>query len=171
KISGIKMCEAYRDQYQCNYVSVMPTNLYGYGDNYHPENSHVLPALIRKFHEAKVEAKPQVEVWGSGKPMREFLFVDDLAEAAYMVMQNYNEKQFLNIGTGTDLSIKDLANLVKEVIGFEGEIVFNSEKPDGTPRKLMDVSKIKSIGWEPKIDLETGIKLAYEDFLKKIIIS
>lgn len=171
KISGIKMCEAYRDQYGCNYVSVMPTNLYGFGDNYHPENSHVLPALIRKFHEAKVENKNQVEVWGSGKPLREFLFVDDLAEAAFLVMQDYNEKQFLNIGTGTDLSILDLANLIKKVLGYEGEIIFNSDKPDGTPRKLMDVSKIKSIGWTPKIELEEGIKLAYEDFQKKIVIN
>ncbi len=165
KISGIKMCEAYRDQYQCNFVSIMPTNLYGYNDNYHPANSHVLPALIRKFHEAKVSSSPFVEIWGTGTPLREFLFVDDLADAAYLVMEKYNEKQFLNIGSGTDLSIKDLALLVKKVVGYEGELQFNAEKPDGTPRKLMDISKITSWGWEPKIALEKGISLAYNDFL------
>ncbi|MBP7510528.1 MAG: GDP-L-fucose synthase [Bacteroidia bacterium] len=165
KISGIKMCEAYRDQYQCNFVSIMPTNLYGYNDNYHPANSHVLPALIRKFHEAKVSNSPFVEIWGTGTPLREFLFVDDLADAAYLVMEKYNEKQFLNIGSGTDLSIKDLALLVKKVVGYEGELQFNAEKPDGTPRKLMDISKITSWGWEPKIALEKGISLAYNDFL------
>jgi len=168
KISGIKMCEAYRDQYACNYVSVMPTNLYGYADNYHPEHSHVLPALIRKFHEAKVKGAQHVEIWGSGNPLREFLFVDDLADAAFLIMQNYHEKPFLNVGTGTDLSIRDLAILIQNIIGFEGELIFNPEKPDGTPRKLMDVSKIKSLGWEPKIDLETGIKLAYQDFIKNL---
>lgn len=166
KISGIKMCEAYRDQYACNFVSVMPTNLYGYADNYHPEHSHVLPALIRKFHEAKISGAAQVEIWGSGTPLREFLFVDDLADAAFMVMQHYHEKQFLNIGTGTDLTIKDLALMIQKTLNYRGELVFNSEKPDGTPRKLMDVSKIKSLGWEPKIGLEEGIQLAYQDFLK-----
>jgi len=166
KISGIKMCEAYRDQYNCNYVSVMPTNLYGYADNYHPEHSHVLPALIRKFHEAKINGAKQVEIWGSGMPLREFLFVDDLAEAAFLVMQNYQEKQFLNIGTGEDLTIKDLAKTIQKIIDFKGDLIFNTEKPDGTPRKLMDVSKIKSLGWVPKIGLEEGIKLAYTDFLK-----
>lgn len=166
KISGIKMCEAYRDQYNCNYVSVMPTNLYGYADNYHPEHSHVLPALIRKFHEAKISGAKQVEIWGSGMPLREFLFVDDLAEAAFLVMQNYQEKQFLNIGTGEDLTIKDLAKTIQKIIDFKGDLIFNTEKPDGTPRKLMDVSKIKSLGWVPKIGLEEGINLAYTDFLK-----
>jgi GDP-L-fucose synthase len=166
KISGIKMCEAYRDQYNCNYVSVMPTNLYGYADNYHPEHSHVLPALIRKFHEAKINGAKQVEIWGSGMPLREFLFVDDLAEAAFLVMQNYQEKQFLNIGTGEDLTIKELAKTIQKIIDFKGDLIFNTEKPDGTPRKLMDVSKIKSLGWTPKIGLEEGIKLAYTDFLK-----
>jgi GDP-L-fucose synthase len=166
KISGIKMCEAYRDQYNCNYVSVMPTNLYGYADNYHPEHSHVLPALIRKFHEAKISGAKQVEIWGSGMPLREFLFVDDLAEAAFLVMQNYQEKQFLNIGTGEDLTIKELAKTIQKIIDFKGDLIFNTEKPDGTPRKLMDVSKIKSLGWVPKIGLEEGIKLAYTDFLK-----
>jgi len=166
KISGIKMCEAYRDQYNCNYVSVMPTNLYGYADNYHPEHSHVLPALIRKFHEAKISGAKQVEIWGSGMPLREFLFVDDLAEAAFLVMQNYQEKPFLNIGTGEDLTIKELAKTIQKIIDFKGDLIFNTEKPDGTPRKLMDVSKIKSLGWVPKIGLEEGIKLAYTDFLK-----
>ena len=167
KISGIKMCEAYRDQYGCNFVSVMPTNLYGYADNYHPEHSHVLPALIRKFHEAKTNGAKQVEIWGSGTPLREFLFVDDLADASFLVMQAYNEKQFLNIGMGNDLSIRELAQLIQKIIGFEGDLIFNTEKPDGTPRKVMDISKIKSMGWEPKIDLETGIRLAYNDYLKK----
>jgi GDP-L-fucose synthase len=160
------MCEAYRDQYGCNFVSVMPTNLYGYADNYHPEHSHVLPALIKKFHEAKTNGTKQVEIWGSGTPLREFLFVDDLADASFLVMQEYNEKQFLNIGMGTDLSIRDLAQLIQKIIGFEGDLIFNTEKPDGTPRKVMDISKIKSMGWEPKIDLETGIRLAYHDYLK-----
>lgn len=169
KIAGIKMCEAYRSQYNCNFISVMPTNLYGYNDNYHPQNSHVLPALIRKFHEAKVNGSEEVNIWGSGSPMREFLFADDLAEACYFLMQNYDEAGFLNIGTGVDLSIKDLALLIKKVIGFEGELTFDSSKPDGTPRKLMDVSKLHSLGWKHKIELEEGIKLAYLDFLAKHI--
>ena len=164
KIAGIKMCEAYRDQYGCNYVSVMPTNLYGPNDNYHPENAHVLPALIRKFHEGKLAKAPFVEVWGSGNPLREFLYVDDLAAAAFLLMQDYNEKMFLNIGSGEDLSIRDLALLIKEIVGFEGELRFNPEKPDGTPRKLMDVSKIKSLGWKPAVSLANGIKMAYQDF-------
>lgn len=165
KISGIKMCEAYRDQYGCNFISVMPTNLYGYNDNYHQENSHVVPALIRKFHEAKLNNQPQVTIWGTGAPLREFLFVDDVANAALMLMKNYNEKAFVNIGCGEDISIKDLALLVRKIIGFEGELVFDSSKPDGTPRKLMDVSKLKSQGWKPAISLEQGIALAYQDYL------
>ena len=169
KISGIKMCEAYWDQYACKFVSVMPTNLYGPNDNYHPENSHVLPALIRKFHEAKVSGAAEVEIWGSGTPLREFLFVDDLADAAFLVMQNYTEKSFLNLGSGEDLSIKDLAHLVQKVIGFDGNLRFNTSKPDGTPRKLMDVSKIKQMGWEPKVNLEKGIEIAYQDFKEKWI--
>ncbi|MBC8987198.1 GDP-L-fucose synthase [Pedobacter sp. N36a] len=169
KIAGIKMCEAYRAQYNCNFISVMPTNLYGYNDNYHPQNSHVLPALIRKFHEAKVNGTAEVNIWGSGSPMREFLFADDLAEACYFLMQNYNEAGFLNIGTGVDLSIKDLALLIKRVIGFAGELTFDSSKPDGTPRKLMDVAKLHALGWKHKIELEEGIKLAYLDFLAKHI--
>lgn len=167
KIAGIKLCDAYRDQYNCNFVSVMPTNLYGYNDNYHPENSHVLPALIRKFHEAKVNGTTEVTVWGSGSPMREFLFADDLADACYFLMEVYNESHLINIGTGEDLTIKDLALLIKKVIGFEGALTFDSSKPDGTPRKLMDVTKLHGLGWKHKVNLEQGIRLAYQDFLAK----
>lgn len=169
KIAGIKMADAYRAQYGCNFISVMPTNLYGYNDNYHPQNSHVLPALIRKFHEAKVNGSPEVTIWGSGSPMREFLFADDLADACYFLMQNFNEAGFVNIGTGHDLTIKDLALLIKKIIGFEGALIFDSSKPDGTPRKLMDVSKLNARGWKHKIELEEGIQLAYKDFLAKHI--
>lgn len=165
KIAGIKMCEAYRAQYGCNFISVMPTNLYGFNDNYHPENSHVLPALIRRFHEAKINDAEQVTIWGSGSPLREFLFADDLAEACYYLMQHYDEPSLVNIGTGEDISIKDLALLIKKVIGYEGALTFDSSKPDGTPRKLMDVSKLHKLGWIHKVELEQGIKLAYEDFL------
>jgi GDP-L-fucose synthase len=167
KIAGIKMCDAYRDQYGCNFISVMPTNLYGYNDNYHPQNSHVLPALIRRFHEAKEQKAPSVTIWGSGSPKREFLFADDLADACYYLMQNYDEPGLVNIGTGEDISIKDLALLIKKITGFEGEISFDTSKPDGTPRKLMDVTKIHDKGWHHKIELEDGIKLAYKDFLAK----
>ncbi|WP_276091380.1 GDP-L-fucose synthase [Pedobacter sp. JY14-1] len=167
KIAGIKMADAYRDQYGCNFISVMPTNLYGYNDNYHPQNSHVLPALIRKFHEAKVNGAEEVVVWGSGTPMREFLFADDLADACYYLMQNYNEPGLVNIGTGKDLTIKDLALLIKDVVGFEGGLTFDTSKPDGTPRKLMDVSKLRSFGWSYKTELREGLKLAYDDFLEK----
>ena len=169
KIAGIKMCDAYRAQYGCNFISVMPTNLYGYNDNYHPQNSHVLPALIRKFHEAKVNGAAEVVIWGSGSPMREFLFADDLAEACYFLMENYNEPNLINIGTGEDLTIKDLALLVKKVTGFDGELKFDSSKPDGTPRKLMDVSKLHELGWKHQVQLEQGIELAYQDFLKNHI--
>lgn len=167
KIAGIKMCDAYRAQYGCNYISVMPTNLYGYNDNYHPQNSHVLPALIRRFHEAKEQGVPSVTIWGTGTPKREFLFADDLASACYYLMQNYDEEGLVNVGTGEDLSIKDLALLVKNIVGYEGTIEFDTSKPDGTPRKLMDVSKLHSKGWKHTIELEEGIKLAYQDFLKK----
>jgi len=167
KIAGIKMCDAYRAQYGCNYISVMPTNLYGYNDNYHPQNSHVLPALIRRFHEAKVNGLPSVSIWGTGSPMREFLFADDLAEACYYLMQNYDEGGLVNIGTGEDISIKDLATLVKQTVGYEGEIVFDLSMPDGTPRKLMDVSKLHSKGWKHKMELKDGLLLAYHDFLSK----
>ena len=167
KIAGIKMCDAYRDQYGCNYISVMPTNLYGYNDNYHPENSHVLPALIRRFHEAKLENLPQVTIWGTGTPKREFLFADDLAEACYYLMQSYDESGLVNIGTGEDISIKDLAHLIGEVVGYTGQIQFDHGKPDGTPRKLMDVTKLHREGWRHTIQLEEGIGLAYRDFLSK----
>jgi len=169
KIAGIKMADAYRAQYNCNFISVMPTNLYGYNDNYHPQNSHVLPALIRKFHEAKVNGSTEVNIWGSGSPMREFLFADDLADACYFLMQNYNEPGLVNVGTGEDLTIKDLALLIKKIIGFEGALTFDSSKPDGTPRKLMDVSKLQALGWRHQVELEEGIKLAYRDFLSKHI--
>lgn len=167
KIAGIKMCEAYRAQYGCNFISVMPTNLYGYNDNYHPQNSHVLPALLRKFHEAKANGTEKVVIWGTGRPFREFLFADDLADACFYLMENYNEPGLVNIGTGEDISIKDLALLVKKITGFEGELEFDTSKPDGTPKKLMDASKLHSTGWKHKVELEDGIKLAYQDFLSK----
>jgi GDP-L-fucose synthase len=166
KIAGIKMCEAYRDQYGCNFISVMPTNLYGPNDNYDLQQSHVLPALIRKFHEALKSNQPEVLVWGSGTPKREFLYVDDLADACYFLMQTYNDAAFLNIGTGEDISIKDLALLVKKITGFEGALKFDSSKPDGTPRKLMDVGALHALGFKHKINLEEGIKMAYADFKK-----
>lgn len=168
KIAGIKMCEAYRSQYGCNFISAMPTNLYGYNDNYHPENSHVLPALIRKFHEAKNNNLDVVEIWGSGMPMREFLFADDLADACFFLMENYNEAGLINIGTGEDLTIRELALTIKNTIGFNGDIKFNTAKPDGTPRKLMDVSKLHSLGWKHQIDLRSGLQLTYSDYLSHI---
>lgn len=167
KIAGIKMCEAYRTQYGCDFISVMPTNLYGINDNYHPENSHVLPALIRRFHEAKVNNTPEVIIWGTGEPLREFMFADDLGEACVFLMDNYSEEQFINIGVGDDLSIKDLALLIKEVIGYEGTISFDTSKPNGTPRKLMDVQKLHDLGWHHRTNLRDGIALAYQDFLQK----
>jgi len=167
KIAGIKLCEAYRSQYGCNFISVMPTNLYGIGDNYDLKNSHVLPALIRKMHEAKINNAEEVVVWGTGTPKREFLFADDLAEACSFLMGNYNEEQLINIGTGQDQSIADLATLIKDIVGFKGKIVFDSTKPDGTPRKLMDVTKLHNIGWKHTIELKEGIQLAYQDFLQK----
>lgn len=170
KIAGIKLCEAYRSQYNCNFISVMPTNLYGYGDNYNLNNSHVLPALIRKMHEAKESNASEVVVWGSGTPKREFLFADDLAEACSFLMLHYNEEQLVNIGTGEDLSIGELAGLIKEIVGFEGKIVFDATKPDGTPRKLMDVTKLHTLGWRHKIELKEGITLAYQDFLQNHFI-
>jgi len=167
KITGIKMCEAYRDQYGCNFISAMPTNLYGPNDNYHPENSHVLPALIRKFHEAKVSSTGQVEIWGDGTPMREFLYADDLANALVYLMENYNEKQFVNVGFGSDVTIKELAETVAKVVGFDGGMKYDSSKPNGTPRKLMDSSRLFSTGWKPRTNLEEGIRLAYQDFLNR----
>ena len=168
KIAGIKMCDAYRDQYGCNFISVMPTNLYGFNDNYDLENSHVLPALLRKFHEAKQNNDSEVVVWGTGTPLREFLHASDMANACVYLMQNYNEKGFVNIGTGIEISIKDLAILVKKITGYEGNIIFDTTKPDGTPRKLTDVSKLNSLGWKYSIDLEEGIQNVYnQKFLAK----
>ncbi len=167
KITGIKMCEAYRDQYGCNFISAMPTNLYGPNDNYHPENSHVLPALIRKFHEAKLNNASEVVVWGDGSPMREFLYADDLANALVYLMLNYNEKQFVNVGFGTDVTIKELAQTVKDIVGFQGNMVFDTSKPNGTPRKLMDSGRLFNTGWKPQVELKDGIALAYHDFLSK----
>ena len=163
KIAGIKMCEAYRDQYGCNFISAMPTNLYGPNDNYDLNNSHVLPALIRKFHTAKENGSSSVELWGTGSPMREFLHVDDLAKACVFLMETYNDKGFVNVGTGTDITIKDLALTIKEIVGFEGELTFDSTKPDGTPRKIMDVTKINTLGWKHKIELKDGIKMVYDE--------
>ena len=163
KIAGIKLCDAYRSQYGCNYISAMPTNLYGPHDNYDLKNSHVLPALIRKFHEAKEAGAPEVEVWGTGTPRREFLHVDDLADACYWLLENYNEAGLVNVGTGTDLSIRELAELVQRTVGYEGGIRFNSDYPDGTPRKLMDVSKLASYGWIASIRLEEGVKAVYTE--------
>ncbi len=166
KIAGIKMCQAYNKQYGTNFISVMPTNLYGPGDNFDLETSHVLPALIRKFHEAKVTGAPQVVVWGSGTPRREFLHVDDLADACLFLMNNYDSSEIINIGVGKDLTIAELAQLVKEIVGYKGEIVFDTTKPDGTPRKLLDVSKIFNLGWRPRIRLEDGIRSTYEWFVR-----
>jgi GDP-L-fucose synthase len=165
KIAGIKMCEAYRSQYGCNFISVMPTNLYGPNDNYDLQNSHVLPAMIRKFHEAKVNDKTSVELWGTGSPKREFLYADDLADACVYLMNSYNGEEFINIGTGEDLSIFELANAVKAIVGFEGDLVWDTSKPDGTPRKLMDVSRLHALGWKHTTELKEGILLAYQDFL------
>lgn len=166
KIAGIKLCEAYNSQYGCNFISVMPTNLYGIGDNYHAQNSHVLPALIRRFHEAKLAALPYVEVWGTGAPRREFLYADDLADACYFLMNNYNDSSLVNIGTGEDISIAELAGIVKRIVNYKGDIVFDTTKPDGTPRKLLDVSKLTSLGWQYTTHIEEGIKKAYSNYLE-----
>lgn len=163
KIAGIKLCEAYRDQYGCNFISAMPTNLYGPNDNYDLETSHVLPALIRKFHTAKIQGLKSVEIWGSGTPLREFLHVDDCAEASVFLMLNYNEKLFVNVGSGVEISIKDLAILIGKIVGFTGELEFDKTKPDGTPRKLMDVSRIQAVGWKHQISLEDGIRSTYQE--------
>lgn len=163
KIAGIKMCDAYRDQYGCNFISVMPTNLYGPNDNYDLQKSHVLPALLRKFHEAKLANADEVVVWGSGKPLREFLHADDMADACFYLMQNYDQPGLVNIGVGEDISIGDLALMIKRITGFSGNLVFDSTKPDGTPRKLMDVSKLHSTGWKARIGLEEGISAVYKD--------
>lgn len=172
KIAGIVMCQSYNRQYGTNFISVMPTNLYGPGDNYHPENSHVIPGLLRRFHEAKEQNKEEVVVWGTGSPLREFLYSEDLARACVFLMANYDAGEdstggeIVNIGSGIEVSIKELAETVKRVVGFEGKLTFDSTKPDGTPRKLLDVSRLHGMGWQHKIDLESGLKLAYEDFLK-----
>lgn len=166
KISGLKYCEYLNRQYGTDYISVMPTNLYGKNDNYHPEHSHVLPALIRRFHEAKTEGKSEVVCWGTGKPLREFLYVDDLADACVYLMNTYSGNETVNLGTGKELTIKELTELVAKVVGYEGEIKWDASKPDGTPRKLLDVSKLEKLGWRYRTELEEGIRLTYEDFLK-----
>lgn len=167
KIAGIKLCETYREQYGADFISAMPTNLYGPGDNYDLNNSHVLPAMIRKFHEAKENGHSPVILWGDGSPMREFLHTDDLAEALVFLMENYSEKQFINVGYGSDVTIKELAELIQKTVGHEGEVQWDSSKPNGTPKKLMDSSKLRSLGWAPKISLEEGVKRVYQDFLKQ----
>ncbi|MEJ0081816.1 MAG: GDP-L-fucose synthase [Puia sp.] len=170
KIAGIKLCDAFRAQYGCNYVSVMPTNLYGPNDNYDLKNSHVLPALIRKFHEAKINNEPFVTIWGSGEPKREFLHVDDLAEACLFLINHFDEAGLVNVGTGTDLSILELAKLVARITGYTGSIQKDISKPDGTPRKLMDVSKINAMGWKARITLEEGIRMVYGDYKEKLAV-
>jgi GDP-L-fucose synthase len=167
KIAGIKLCQAFRRQYGCDFISAMPTNLYGPNDNYDLQNSHVLPALIRKFHEAKVRGDRRVTCWGTGSPLREFLYVDDLARACVFLMEHYSEEQFINVGSGEEVAIRQLAELVQRIVGFEGEIVWDTSKPDGTPRKLMDSARLRQLGWRPQVDLPRGIQLAYEDFLRR----
>ena len=167
KIAGIKMCQAYRRQYGCDFISAMPTNMYGPNDSYDLQNSHVLPAMIRKFHEAKVSGQREVVCWGTGSPYREFLYSDDLAEACVFLMNHYSDEQFINIGSGSEISIKELAETVSRIIGFEGKIVWDTSKPDGTPRKLMDSSRLFALGWRPRVNLEEGIQLAYKDFCQK----
>jgi GDP-L-fucose synthase len=166
KIAGIKMCQAYKRQYAFNAISLMPTNLYGPGDNFDLKNSHVLPALIRKFHEAKIEKRKEVVVWGTGSPRREFLHVDDLADAAYFLMNNYDEEEIINVGTGEDVPIKKLAHVIKEMLDYQGKIVFDNSKPDGTPRKLLDVSRVKKLGWQPKVELKQGIISTYKWYVE-----
>jgi len=167
KIAGIKLCQACRRQYGCDFISVMPTNLYGPNDNYDLQNSHVLPALIRKFHQAKTAGAPSVTCWGTGAPLRDFLYVDDLARACVFLLEHYSEDQFINIGSGREVSVRELTETVKRIVGFAGEIAWDTAKPDGMPRKLMDSSRLFALGWRPQVDLETGVRLAYEDFLKK----
>ena len=167
KIAGIKMCQAYRRQYGCDFISAMPTNIYGPNDNYDLQNSHVLPALIRKFHEAKVANAPSVACWGTGSPLRDFLYADDLARACVFLLEIYSEEQFINVGAGHEVSVRQLTETVQRVVGFGGEIVWDTTKPDGMPRKLMDSSRLLALGWRPQVDLETGIRLAYEDFVKR----
>ena len=168
KIAGIKLCESYRKQYGCNFISLMPTNLYGTGDNYHPENSHVIPAMIRKFHEAKLKNSPTVTIWGTGTPMREFLYVDDLAEASLFLMEKYNDETHINVGTGKDITIKELAEAIKQATSYTGEIIFDTTKPDGTPRKLLDVTKLETLGWKYSTELQEGIRKTYTSFLEEL---
>ena len=167
KIAGIKMCQAYRRQYGCDFISAMPTNMYGPNDNYDLQGSHVLPALIRKFHEAKVANAPTVTCWGTGSPLREFLYSDDLARACVFLLENYSEDQFINVGSGSEVSVRELTETIKRVIGFPGQIVWDKTKPDGTPRKLMDSSRLFALGWQPQVELEAGVRLAYQDFVKR----
>jgi GDP-L-fucose synthase len=167
KIAGIKLCQAYRRQYGCNFISAMPTNMYGLNDNFDLRGSHVLPALVRKFHEAKATGAASVTCWGSGQPMREFLYADDLARACRFLLENYDDAQLINIGYGTDVTIRELAETVRRIVGFSGEITWDTTKPDGTPRKLLDSSRLFALGWRPQVDLETGIRLVYEDFQKR----
>lgn len=168
KITGIKMCQHYNEQYGTKYISLMPSSIYGLNDNYDINNSHVIPALIVKMHSAKVENKPLVELWGTGTPLREFLYVDDLANACTFLMETYEESKHINVGTGKEISIKNLAETVKKIVGYQGDLIFDASKPDGTPRKVLDVSKITNMGWKPTIELEEGIKNAYQDYLSKI---
>ncbi|MEI6516080.1 MAG: GDP-L-fucose synthase [bacterium] len=168
KIAGIIMCQSYNRQYGTDFISVMPTNLYGPGDNYHPENSHVLPAMIRRFHEAKVAQSPAVTIWGTGVALREFLYADDLADACVFLMNRYSDSEIVNIGSGTEVSIKELARLVQETVGYTGKILYDTSKPDGTPRKLLDCSKLARLGWKATTSLQDGLKLAYQDFLKQV---
>lgn len=168
KIAGIKTCQAYRRQYGCDFISAMPTNMYGINDNFDPVSSHVLPALIRKFHEARVAGAAQVTCWGSGEPLREFLYADDLADACVFLMERYSEEQFINIGYGSDVTIRQLAEIIQRVVGYTGEIVWDKSKPDGAPRKLMDRGRLTALGWSPKVDLETGIRRTYDYFLKQL---
>lgn len=165
KIAGLKLCEFYKQQYGCNFISAMPCNLYGTGDNYHPENSHVIPALIRKFHEAKESNAKSVELWGTGTPLREFLHVDDMAKACLYLMENYDGLQFVNVGYGEDLPISELAKIVQETVGFQGKTIYNTNMPDGTPKKLLDCSKLFNLGFKPEISLRDGLKLVYDDYL------
>jgi GDP-L-fucose synthase len=167
KIAGIKLCEYYSQQYGCQFISALPTNMYGIGDNYHPTNSHVLPGLMRRFHEAKVEGKNEVQIWGTGRPLREFLFADDFAEACLFLMEHYDDQQHINVGTGEEVSILELAGKIAKVVGFEGKITFDPSKPDGTPRKLMDCSRLHRLGFRHKTKLETGLAVAYEDFCRR----
>ncbi len=163
KIAGIKMCQSYHKQYGCNFIAAMPTNLYGPGDNYDLKNSHVLPALLRKFHEAKINREPSVSIWGSGTPRREFLHADDLADALYYLMMNYDSPEFVNVGTGRDISIRELAELIQKITGYEGTLEFDASKPDGTPRKLLDVSRLNTLGWQPSISFSEGVAQVYKE--------